>query len=83
MIGIVYLGNNPQTEERLKYIPGKQVQMAKNYKEAASACTGRSQNDHFIIFYLTQLVISEKYSVNGPQFQKFNQLKDLLKKLQQ
>ena len=51
MIGIVYLGNNPQTEERLKYIPGKQVQMAKNYKEAAAACTARSQNDHFIIFY--------------------------------
>lgn len=34
--------------------------------------------DHFIIFYLTQLVISEKYSVNGPQFQKFNQLKEIV-----
>ena len=34
--------------------------------------------DHFIIFYLTQLVISEKYSVDGPQFHKFNQLRDIV-----
>jgi len=51
MIGIVYLGNNPQTEERLKYIPGRQVKMAKNYKEAALACTSHTPHDHFIVFY--------------------------------
>ena len=36
MIGVVYLGNSKETEERLKYIPGRLVQFAKNYKEAAS-----------------------------------------------
>ena len=51
MIGIVYLGNNPQTEERLKYIPGRQVRLIKNYKEAALACISRMPNEHFIVFY--------------------------------
>lgn len=51
MIGIVYLGNNPQTEERLKYIPGRQVRLTKNYKEAALACVSRMPNEHFIVFY--------------------------------
>ena len=51
MIGVVYLGNNPQTEERLKYLPGRQVKVTHNYKEAASACTPHAQNEHFIVFY--------------------------------
>lgn len=51
MIGIVYLGNNPQTEERLKYIPGRLVQLTKNYKEAATACAAHVRNEHFIVFY--------------------------------
>ena len=51
MIGIVYLGNNPQTEERLKYIPGRLVQMTKNYKDAASACAPHVRNEHFIVFF--------------------------------
>ena len=51
MIGIVYLGTNPQTEERLKYIPGRLVQLTKNYKEAASACAAHVRNEHFIVFY--------------------------------
>ncbi len=51
MIGIVYLGNNPQTEERLKYLPGRQVVMTKNYKETAAACTSRLSDEHFIVFY--------------------------------
>ena len=51
MIGVVYLGNNPQTEERLKYLPGRQVKFAKNYMEAADACTSHSRNEHFIVFY--------------------------------
>ena len=38
MIGIVYLGNNPETQERLKYIPGRLVQFTTNYKDAAAAC---------------------------------------------
>ena len=25
MIGVIYLGNNPETQERLKYIPGRLV----------------------------------------------------------
>lgn len=51
MIGVVYLGNNPQTEERLKYIPGRLVQYTKNYKDAAAACVSHVRNEHFIIFY--------------------------------
>ena len=51
MIGVVYLGNNPQTEERLKYLPGRQVKFLKNYKEAASACILHVRNEHFILFY--------------------------------
>jgi lipopolysaccharide/colanic/teichoic acid biosynthesis glycosyltransferase len=51
MIGVVYLGNNPQTEERLKYLPGRQVQLTKNYKETAAACESRTRNEHFIVFY--------------------------------
>lgn len=51
MIGIVYLGNNSQTEERLKYIPGRRVQLTKNYKDAASACAPHVRNEHFIVFF--------------------------------
>ena len=51
MIGIVYLGNNPQTEERLKYIPGRLVQLTKTYKEAAMACAPHVRNEHFIVFF--------------------------------
>ena len=51
MIGVVYLGNNPETEERLKYIPGRLVQYVKNYKEAAAACSTHVSNEHFILFY--------------------------------
>ena len=51
MIGVVYLGNNPETEERLKYIPGRLVQYTKNYKETAAACSTHVSNEHFILFY--------------------------------
>ena len=51
MIGIIYLGNNPQTEERLKYIPGRLVQFTKTYKDAASACAPHVRNEHFIVFF--------------------------------
>ena len=50
MIGVVYLGNNPQTEERLKYLPGRQVTFAKNYMEAADACKAHVSGEHFIVF---------------------------------
>ena len=51
MIGIVYLGNNPETQERLKYIPGRLVQFTANYKDGASACAPHVRNEHFIMFY--------------------------------
>ena len=51
MLGVVYLGNNPETEERLKYIPGRLVQYTKNYKEAAAACSTHVRNEHFIVFF--------------------------------
>lgn len=51
MIGVIYLGNNPETQERLKYIPGRLVQFATNYKEAANMCSPHVLNEHFIMFY--------------------------------
>ena len=51
MIGIVYLGNNSETQERLKYIPGRLVQFTTNYKDAASACAPHVRNEHVIMFY--------------------------------
>ena len=51
MIGVVYLGSNPKTEERLKYIPGRLVQYTRNYKDAASACSTHVRNEHFIVFF--------------------------------
>jgi lipopolysaccharide/colanic/teichoic acid biosynthesis glycosyltransferase len=51
MIGIVYLGNNSDTQERLKYIPGRLVQFTTNYKDCSSACAPHVRNEHFILFY--------------------------------
>jgi len=51
MIGVVYLGNNPKTQERLKYIPGQLVRTTTAYKDAAQICTPHVANEHFIVFY--------------------------------
>ena len=51
MIGVVYLGNNPDSEERLRYIPGRLVQYTKSYKDAAAVCAPHVRNEHFIVFY--------------------------------
>ena len=51
MIGVVYLGSNTETQERLKYIPGRLVYFTDNYKEAATACVPHVRNEHFIVFF--------------------------------
>ena len=51
MIGVVYLGNNPKTQERLEYIPGQLVRMTNAYKDAAQVCTPHVSNEHFIVFF--------------------------------
>lgn len=51
MIGVVYLGNNPKTQERLRYIPGQLVRMTTAYKDAAQICTPHVANEHFIVFF--------------------------------
>jgi len=51
MIGVVYLGNNPKTQERLKYIPGQLVRMTNAYKDAAQICRKHVANEHFLVFY--------------------------------
>ena len=51
MIGVVYLGNNPKTQERLRYIPGQLVRMTNAYKDAAQICTPHVANEHFLVFY--------------------------------
>ena len=49
MVGVVYIGNNPQSEERLKYLPGKNVIFKKDYLEAASECISHKLYDHYVI----------------------------------
>lgn len=51
MIGIIYIGNNKQTEERLKYIPGHLVRIARNSDDALKVCNARAKNENFLIFY--------------------------------
>ncbi len=51
MIGVVYLGSNAKTQERLKYIPGQLVRMTNTYKDAAQICTAHVANEHFIVFF--------------------------------
>ena len=58
MIGIVYLGKNPNTRGKLKYVPGQIVRMTSTYKDAAKLCVPRVKNEHFIVFF-ERGVISE------------------------
>ena len=60
MIGIVYLGRNPNTQERLKYIPGQLVRMTATYKEAEQACTPskNAKDERFIVFF-EQTILNE------------------------
>lgn len=51
MIGVVFLGSNAHTIERLKYLPGRQVVFPKDYVEAAEMLKRRSATDHYILFY--------------------------------
>ena len=51
MIGVIYLGHNPQTEEKLRYLPGEKFIFTPSYIEAADACKKTSAKEHFIIFY--------------------------------
>lgn len=50
MIGVIYLGNNSQTQEHLKYLPGQLVRMTTNYKDAAMLCEKTSGSQHYIVF---------------------------------
>ena len=51
MIGIVYLGKNQNTRDKLKYVPGQIVRMTSTYKDAAKLCVPRVKNEHFIVFF--------------------------------
>ena len=51
MLGVVYLGSNARTQERLKYIPGQLVRTTNAYKEAAQICTPHVANEHFLVFF--------------------------------
>ena len=51
MIGVVYLGSNTETQERLKYIPGRLVHFTDSYKDAATACVSHVRNEHFSVFF--------------------------------
>ena len=51
MLGVVYLGSNARTQERLKYIPGQLVRTTNAYKEAAQICTPHVANEQFLVFF--------------------------------
>lgn len=51
MIGIIYIGSNKQTLERLKYIPGHLVKVVNNDEDAVRVCSGGARNENFLIFY--------------------------------
>ncbi|MGN0282782.1 MAG: sugar transferase [Prevotella sp.] len=51
MIGVVYLGENQSSRERLKYVPGQLVRMTTAYKDAAKLCAPKLRNEHFILFF--------------------------------
>lgn len=51
MIGIIFLGSSPAIEGRVKFIPGQQVRLASNYRDAAKLCVPQIRNEHFIVFY--------------------------------
>ena len=65
MTGVVYLGKNPQTEERIRCLPGRQVMLTGSYIEAAALCEPHAKNDHFVVFFekgvLTEDVTSITY----------------------
>ena len=51
MIGIVYLGNNPKTQERLKYIPGTLFNLHPHTRMQRLYALPVILNEHFILFY--------------------------------
>ena len=51
MVGVIYLGKNPQSEDRLKYLPGKHLIFKKDYFEVADECNSHKLYDHYIIFF--------------------------------
>ena len=59
MIGVIYLGANPQSEERLKYLPGRQVKFTKSYLEAAEMCKSHKDYDHFILFFEKKVEVED------------------------
>ena len=60
MIGVVYLGCNPKTQERLKYIPGQLVRLTSTYKDAERACTPRkNMGDERFIVFVEQHILNE------------------------
>lgn len=50
MIGVVYLGKNQRTMERMRHVAGVTVSMAVAYKEAAKVCEAPAKGEHFIVF---------------------------------
>ena len=51
MIGVIYLGDNQNSRERLKYVPGQMVRMTTIYKDAAKLSVPKVRNEHFILFF--------------------------------
>lgn len=50
MIGVIYLGGDAKTQERLRYLPGQTVLTAATYKEAAKLCSQRiAGSAHYVV----------------------------------
>lgn len=51
MIGIIYIGSDKKTQERLKFIPGHLVKAYSNGDDVVNVCNAAAKNENFLIFY--------------------------------
>ncbi len=60
MLGVVYYGTNPYTQERLKFISGQFIRITSTYKDAASACVSgfNGKHKHLIVLFEKGLLSS-------------------------
>ena len=63
MIGVVYLGNNHQSVERLKNLPNRHIDFKQNYLEVAEECKRHTLNDHYIVLFEKNSLAKDKTGI--------------------
>lgn len=59
MLGVVYLGTNPKTQERFKYLPGQMATLTTSYKETVTACSQGVRSGNRYILFFERTVLNE------------------------